>query len=188
MKHVSEQQLALYAGKDLSQDQMEVVEEHLQTCAECGGLLAEFANDRVVLLGSLSEPAADELCGVRTRVLLNVQGRTRPRRDWIWAMSAMTAVVVGVLLFPSHSSRTAMHPDPASISYLRVPYRPIVHSSVPKLTANSQSVREHRHRTAPGFRTVSLMSEGDGRQVLKMTTSDPDVVIFWQLDGRTQKQ
>jgi anti-sigma factor RsiW len=186
MNHLSEERLALHAGSDLAWDQTGAVEEHLRNCAECRASLAQFRNDRAVLLDSLREPAADELLDVRRRVLQRLEGQRPPRRDWIWGTAAVAAIVVAMMLFPSHSSRRKITADPATASYLRVPYHQVVQPSLPNIPADVDSRRASRHRLEPGLRSVALLSQRDGPPILKMTTSDPEVVILWQLTERTR--
>ena len=189
MSHVSEERLALFAGSDMSRDEAGGVEEHLRNCAECRASLAEFQDYREVLLSSLREPAADELVDVRRRVLLQVREQRRATGNWIWATGmAVAAIIIAFFLFPWQQSRRVVHPDPATTSHLRAPYRQIARPTIPNLAGNVGSMRRNRNEPAPGLRTVSLLSERDGPQILKMTTSDPEVVILWQLNGRTQRQ
>lgn len=189
MSHVSEERLALYAGGDLSRDEARGVEEHLRSCAECRASLAEFRRDRAVLLSSLREPAVNELADVRRRLLLQLEERRRPTGNWMWAVAvAVAAVVVVSFLFPWQQSRKVLHPDPAITSYLRAPYRQIARPTIPNLAATVEPRQTSRKELAPGLRTVALLSEGGDPPILKMTTSDPEVVILWQLNGRTHRQ
>jgi hypothetical protein len=187
MSHVSEERLALYAGSDMSRDEAGAVEGHLRSCARCRASLAEFRDDRAALLSTLREPAADELLDVRRRVLQRLEGQKGRRKQWIWATAAVAVVVIAFLLFPWQQSRRVVYPETATTYHLWAPYRQIARPSIPNLAANVESRRGNRNDPAPGLRTVSLLSERDGPQILKMTTSDPEVVILWQLNGRTQR-
>ena len=189
MSHVSEERLALYAGSDLSRDEARGVEEHLRSCAACRASLAEFQHDRAVLLSNLREPAAEELIDVRRRVLSQLEKERRATGNWIWAAAAaVAAIVVAFFLFPWQQSRRVVHRAPAITSYLRAPYRQIARPTIPNLAATVEPRRASRKELAPGLRTVSLLSERDGPPILKITTSDPEVVILWQVNGRTQRQ
>jgi anti-sigma factor RsiW len=189
MSHVSEERLALYAGSDLSRDEARGVEQHLRSCAECRASLAEYQHDRAVLLSSLTEPAANELGDVRRCLLLQLEEQSRATGNWMWAAAvAVAAIVVAMFLFPWQQSRRAVHPDPAITSYLCAPYRQIARPTIPNLATVVASRRVSRNELTPGLRTVSLLSERDRPPILKMTTSDPEVVILWQLNGRTQRQ
>ena len=189
MSHVSEERLALYAGSDMARDEAGAVEEHLRSCTGCRASLAEFQNDRAVLLSGLGEPKAHELVDVRRRVLLQLEEQRRGTGNWMWATAvAVAAILVALLLFPWQQSRRVIQPDLAATYHLQAPYRQITRPSIPNLAPNVGSKRDNRNEPAPGLRTVSLLSERDGPQILKMTTSDPEVVILWQLNGRTQRQ
>ena len=189
MSHVSEERLALYAGSDLSRDEAGGVEEHLRSCAECRASLAEFRHDRAVLLSSLREPAAGELADVRRRLLLQLEEQRRATGNWMWtAAAAVAAVVIVLFFFPWQQSRKVFHPDPAITSYLRAPYRQIARPTIPNLAATVEPRGASRKELAPGLRTVSLLSDRDGPPILKMTTSDPEVVILWQVNGRPHRQ
>lgn len=185
MTHISDEQLALYAGGDLTREETGAVEEHLRDCAECQALLADLRDSRAVLLECLREPAADELRSVRHRVVQRLQKQAGGR--WIWVTAAAAIIVAGLFL-NWKQPRRARHSNTVATAYLRVPYRPKVQMSIPNLTANVEPVRARRHHPAPGLRTVALLAERDGPPILKMTTSDPDVVILWQLNERTQRQ
>lgn len=189
MSHVSHERLALYAGGDVSRNDAGPVEEHLRSCAECRALLAEFQGDREVLRSSLREPAADELVDVRRRVLLQLREQRSATGKWMWATAVgVAAIIIAFFLFPGQQSRRVVHPDPATTSYLRAPYRPIARPDIPNLAVAVGSRRRSRSELIPGLRTVSLLSEGGDPPILKMTTSDPEVVILWQLNGRTHRQ
>ena len=190
MRHVSEEQLALYVDGEFW-DGRSAVEEHLRGCANCQGLLAELQESRATLLGSFREPAGEELRDVRLRVVRRLEGRKQAARIWVWgSVMAAVAIVLAVLLFPRQPRSVPVTQSPRlATASLQVPYRPVVWLSMPDIPKYEGRISaKHQHNPAPGLRSVTLLAEGDGRRVLRMTTTDPDVVILWQLNERIQGQ
>jgi hypothetical protein len=101
----AEKLIPLYAGADLPGEQTVELRNHLESCAQCQQLVAEFEASRD-WLSSFAAPEFDEatLAGVRDRVLEEI-GRIekRPRlREWIlpgWnPRFAFAASMVALLL------------------------------------------------------------------------------------------
>ncbi len=192
MRHVSEEQLALYVDGE-GWDRRSEIEEHLCDCADCRVSLAELQESRAMLLSSFQEPADEDLRDVRLRVVRRLEGRKRAARIRIWGsvMAAAAAIVLAVLLIPRQQRSMPVNQSSPrlTIASLQVPYRPVIRLSVPHIAKYEERVpAKHRHTPTPGLRSVTLLAEGDGRRMLRMTTADPDVVILWQLNERMQGQ
>ena len=189
MSHISDEQLALYVGGDLKEEDFRNVEKHLQRCAECRVSYAEFQDSAAALRVGFGEPAAEDLRGVRQVVVQRLRKRKGVARQWaLVAATAAAAIVAVVLLFHGKQPpRVTTNSLAITTAYLRIPYQPLVEPSIPNLAVSLEHARITRHHPAPGLRNVTLLAERDGPPILKMTTSDPDVVILWQLDERTQR-
>lgn len=189
MTHIPEEQLALYAGRDLEEEDFRAVGEHLQRCAECRALFEQFQYSAAMLQLGSGEPAADDLRAVREGVIQQLRTRNETARHWVWAAgAAAAAIVVAVLLLHGKQPpRTAMTARATTMAYLQAGYQPLVELSIPNLAVSTEHARTRQHHAAPGLRTVTLLAERDGPPILRMTTSDPNVVILWQLDERTQR-
>lgn len=183
MKHISEEQLALHAGGDLLREETEAVEKHLQTCAECRALLGQFQYSAAMLQVGFGKPAADDLQTVRDSVVQRLRKRKEAATHWAWAAGAAAAAIVAAVVL-SHGKqppRTTVTSRQMTTAYLQIQYRPLVELSMPNLAGNLEHVRTRQHPLRPGLRNVTLLAERDGPPILKMTTSDPEVVILWQL-------
>ncbi len=188
MTHISDEQLALYVGGDLTGEEADIVEKHLHDCVGCRTLFTEFQDMQGSLLASLGEPAENELQGVRHRVIQKLRKQKQATERSIWITAAAAAIIVAGLFVHQKQPRRAIHSDTVTAAYLPAPYRPIVQILIPNLAANIEPVHVRPHRRVPGLRTVTLLAENNGPPILKMTTSDPDVVILWQLNERTRHQ
>ena len=188
MTHIPEEQLALYVGGDLEGSDFRTAEEHLRECVECRVSLSEFQSSATALQIGLSEPTADDLRAVRQVLVRRLGQRKQAAGRWAWVMAtAAAATIATVVLFNwKQSPLPTANSLATSTAFLRVPYQPLFEPSIPNLRVAVEPVRARPHRPAPGLRTVTLLAEGDGPPILRMTTSDPNVVILWQLDERTR--
>lgn len=188
MNHISEERLALYAGGDLARSEADAVAQHLRCCAGCQTLLAEFRETGSILDSAFGEPLQKDLFEVRERVVNRLRKRKQAVHLWRWsAVTAAAAVMAAVLLFPSKPSPQKIVNVPAvTTAYLQIHYEPLAQISMPNLNADLRPARSRHSHPAPGLRSVSLIAERDGPPILKMTTSDPNVVIFWHLNERTR--
>jgi hypothetical protein len=136
----------------------EVNEEHLSACAACRELVEEMrANSEAMLAFS-----ADALPSVSSAVMAEIRGRRAPRWGWIAVAAAMLLLTAGL----SRMLRVEEIPPPP----VRVAVTaPVI--DVPPL-APVPAVK-HRRSTPPA---PVLM--------VKMLTSDPDVVIYWSIEPK----
>lgn len=124
------------------------------------------------LAGVVEEPRLEELAAVRSAVLSRLQARSRWRRWSPWAAIA-TATAVAVFLLTKDKPVSAPVSEP-SIATLVTPPLPAPTLRIPPLI--------HRRQIPPRTPTVTLLTKADQPAWLKMETSDPNVVILWQLD------
>jgi hypothetical protein len=186
VKHIREEQLALYAWGDLAPQSYRAVADHLQTCDQCQRLLSEFQKTRSFIATSLQNPEANELSEVRTWLTAKLHSQQSSARPWAWWATGVAAALVLLILphtlehRPSVTQETEppilvanLNPGPT----LQIPLTPIA-ASRPK----------HLRSQKAGIRDVTLISQADREPVIKMTTADPNVVILWQLNERTEQE
>jgi hypothetical protein len=178
-EHIREERLALCASGDLSD-----IEQHLSGCAVCQQVLAEFEQTRELLANSRCEPAEEDLQEVRTRVMsrLEKQARTEHRLRWSAGVAA-AAAIFALCLFHLNPSQ------PTTVSLPSAPRRPMppateqIARSAPD--AKRKTIHVHCVET-PGLRSVALIARADGTSLIKMTTTDPNVVILLPSEERTK--
>jgi hypothetical protein len=183
MTHISEAVLSLYAGGELEGGESVQVTEHLEGCAECRSKVDQFRGAAAWLKGVAAEPEAGQIYTLRE----SVRERTDRRSGkWLWWTAAAAAMVVlifiGILRFrpvpepPKVSTATALPP---------LPHGPgsVIRLVLPKSVEHEKPVRN----TKPRLTLVANSSEG--MPVIRVRTSDPDVVILWVVgDGSEQEK
>lgn len=129
------------------------VSDHLAACAGCSELALELRANSEVLREFANEP-------------MSVVARPRPVR-WQWAAVAAIAAMIALVWFL---------PKPATVA------PPVINDvattrSVDPVMASPRLV-EHRRvqRQAVAHRDTQVLQ-------VKMLTSDPDVVIYWQVSN-----
>lgn len=188
MRHLSEEQLALHAGGDLLPAEVEAITSHLQDCLQCQAVLADFRENRACFESAMTEPSGDDLRDVRLLVIRRLERQKGVAKNWRWlAATAAAVAMIVVLLCVWRLPRNTINSRSATTAELRIVYQPLIEPFLPNLELNTRRVQTKQHRSAPGIRKVTLLAERNGPPILKMTTSDPDVVILWQLDERTQR-
>ena len=106
--------LPLYVSRDLEEGRTRLITAHLQTCAECGNLAAEYSETQR-LLHEFAPPAFDEsvYAGIRQRVMHEIEteapavsaysferlfaGWFRPQLGW--AVASVLLLAVGLFAF-----------------------------------------------------------------------------------------
>lgn len=177
MEHIREEQLALYATGDLAAKDASVVAAHMQDCETCQAAIAGFREVQGFVAAALIDPAADELFEVRERVSAKLRERPAGRLQWAgWAAAAAVAVVALILIGVEYKPPITPKPAPA-VAQLKPPEVPRL--EIPQLRTAVLHKRRVRHREA-GLRSVDLIARADQPPVIKMTTTDPNVVILWQ--------
>ena len=144
------------------------VRAHLAWCGKCAEFARELEANAAALRGSAAPDAA--YAAVRARVLAEVR---RPRRRWVWAWvgAAAAAIVLAAVLLANPWPAT----PPPQLSYAATPPRieapPPIHAVK----------RRHTVREAPPRRELARAEQP---MTIKLQTADPDVVIYWIVDGK----
>ena len=95
--------LPLYAGRDLEEKRATLVTEHMQTCAACARVAAQY-RESVQLTGQFAPPVFNEavFAGMRQRVLREIQTDATPRSSLQTIASLfqprLTWAIAGLLL------------------------------------------------------------------------------------------
>lgn len=182
-----EEQIALHVGGDLAREEILAVESHLARCASCRALLDELRRTQALLadLGG-EQPAEIVLARVRTRVMAraSARGRWRPVAA---AAAVFLAVAAGALwrLLPGETAgpptwaevRKFM-PMPAAPEVSRARRLPAAKPARGRSPAPPGRSRRSSHREPappPEQRAEPL--------VVKLYTDDPEVVIYWIVNG-----
>jgi anti-sigma factor RsiW len=176
--HVRQELLALYLRGDLPVKDYRRVARHVDHCPECQATLADFTRSYELLTSGLEEPEQADLMAVRSAVMLKIPKRRLGPGRWIWA-SVSAAVLMVVVLLAWHTERQelpalARLPRPGPPAVILPPAPPLAPSTVRVAGAP-------RKRVEPEMRAATLVTEAGEPACLKMNTSDPNVVILWQL-------
>ena len=183
MTHVSEAVLSLYVGGELEAAESAQVIEHMEHCAECRRRADEFRGAAAWLKSVAAEPEAGQICTLREKVRETTQRR---QGKWLWWAAATTAMIalifVGIVRFRPG-------PTPVKVATaLALPPLPHGRGSVARLVLPSRVEHEKpRKKTKPRLTLVANNSEG--MPIVRVRTSDPDVVILWVVgDGSEQEK
>jgi anti-sigma factor RsiW len=179
--HVREELLALYLRGDLPEADHRRVARHAGNCPECQQTLADFSRSYELLTSSFEEPERADLMAVRSAVMREIAKRKVGRGRWIWA-SATAAVLMVVVLLASHVERQEL----PAVTQLPRPRPPAVVLPAPASSAVHVARAPRKHIEA-GMRAATLLTEAGQPAILKMNTSDPNVVILWQLQETEKK-
>lgn len=180
-----EELIALDAGGDLTPAEAARLQTHLEACAPCRELAHSIGASQAALK-ELSEAGLDEDALARWRRGLLARIEAEPQRrilGWRWAWAAAAAMaLVALVAVPRLPRRT---PSPAPVAQAVPPVsaspRPPVAQAVPPASARPQppaalAHRRPRHRRAPAPLPEPLL--------VKLETSDPNVVIYWIVEGK----
>lgn len=172
MKHIPDDELALYAGNDLD------ATPHLNECAECRGKLEEFRAAGGWLKRMAAEPSEEQLEALRHNVLRAVS--RRKRMPWPYAAAAAAAVAIAVLLVSRH---TVIQPAPNSVTAVaQTPTRSLALIDLGPLT-------QRPHRRVKGHApAMTLLANHGPDPVIKLRTSDPHVVVLWVMNTNSEEE
>jgi anti-sigma factor RsiW len=169
--------LALYAGGDLPAGRIALVESHLESCAGCRALCEDLRADQALLAES-GDPALEvELAAVVSRRVLAQLAEPQPHTlgYWRWALATAAVLLAAVLFYPWRAPKQTLvahleaRPPVPSGLFVPVPHAPV-------LTAHHRAVRRRRMPARPVGEPL----------LVKFDTSDPDIVIYWLIDSKTQ--
>jgi hypothetical protein len=177
--HMNEARLALYLRGDLSGAEYRAVAQHVETCPECQSTLEDLSRSHELLISSFEDPTAAELAAVRSAVAWRIRTQSR-RPAWrIWAVAA-SAVVAVILMLANLPLQIQAPRRPVAP---RVPWAAI-RISPPPLPV----VRAARRRVVRRAPAVTLLTRAEQPAWLKINTSDPNVVILWQLNNNEKAE
>jgi hypothetical protein len=166
-----EKLIALDAGGDLTPTEAARLRAHLAACAPCRGLAQRLGKSQNGLR-ALAEEAPDEdaLAAWRRGLMARIEEEPERRTlgwGWVWAATAAMALMALVAV-PRHAPPP---PPPAPLARLTPPaVLPAPQPPVPVVP------RRPRRRRAPAPATGPLL--------VKLETSDPNVVIYWIVEGK----
>lgn len=187
MNHIPETELALYAGGDLEPG------EHLRDCAECRARLEEFEAAREWLKELAVEPSVVQVQNIE-RAVLRVVGEAekksanrsltlpapfsnrRPGNSIRWMGVAAAAVVAVLLVFGGIRYFSPAPPPVPAPAIAMVELPDLLH--VPIELKLPRTV--HRPHREPA--TMTVVSENNGNPVVRLKTSDPNVIVLWVLN------
>ena len=162
-----EVQVALYAGGDLPAGEVDAVEQHLATCAECRDSLPVYSANCAALADAVNEIDAAAAAAVRHRVMSELRGgRTRWWPAWVGTAAALlVAIAIG-----SQSERAVLYyvPGTPAVANVVVPHAPAV-----------ITVQHHRRRPA---QPKPVETKPEEPILVKLETDDPNIVIYWITD------
>ncbi len=205
--HVQEEKIALLAGGDLKDQETHELERHLSQCPACSARLRSYQNDRQAL-SALRETGIDErdFDSVRQSVIRRLPAERIPpfrffRLQWgALAATVLTAAVIGMWYWISmpEVQRSGL-PGPV-IRPQALPAQPLpargatrlaeTHVSRPAIANASRPPRTLQQKSLadasqPAPDVVSEFSAAVSNPpaqdvvVMKLETSDPNVVIIW---------
>jgi len=197
--------VALYVGDDLDRSRTAGVEQHLSTCPSCRDLEHDLRSDRLHLQ-DLDAAAAGglELGSVRGAVMAKIVNRrkrslmfSQPR---LLSALAMVVVVIALALVMRQSTgpdapRTVSRQSPSPASGVPVvpeqrdiPLPQPTPDFVPPIP-NSTDTRLTRAETSLSALSTSSPPPAPAEPMtIKILTDDPEVVIYWIVDPKGDKE
>jgi len=193
-----ESRIALYASGDLEAAEATPVEAHLAVCEACRALAAELAANQDALASLADEDVDAAARVVRGRVRAALDGAPR-RSPWAhapWAALAASILIAAAVLLPREpparmveATRATATPEARSAKEVIAvtPSQPTPLATESRGRANTPL---HRRRvvvagnpeTPVAPRKEALPDAPERPLVVKLVTSDPNVVIYWVLD------
>jgi hypothetical protein len=185
-----EERIALYSGGDPGPTSGADIERHLVECAGCRTFANGIKHGLELLRSAHREPiAAAHFTAVRAGVLARLAQENEQRRPWRWWLwvpgltAALAVVAVFLLVRPAETPRVRVAAAVRPSEDAPVPLRPS-ESVVPRVRVTR--VRPHR--------TVAPVPRMPGPPplveplVVKLITSDPDIVIYWIADRKGEDE
>lgn len=178
-EHIPIEQLALYWSRDLGGDSR-AIETHLAHCGACRTALEELDRCQRLLARCGPEPSEQDRLALHNSVLSKIQSQPRRPRIWVWGTAAAAAALM-LLLFRAFTREPRQSADLPRSSFVAVlqPIR-LTLPLPPRMAVPHRAIRS-------GLRSVALITRSDAPPIVKMTTSDPKVVILLQI-GNAQPQ
>jgi anti-sigma factor RsiW len=175
--HVREELLALYLRNDLPKKDHGRVARHANDCPECQRTLADLSRSYELLARLFADPDQHDLVSVRRAVMRQIHAGGQGHRVWGLAAAAVVLLTVAFVL-----AWQGERQEPLAVARLPRPSPPaVILRTRPFELSTAPVVRARHKRIEPGIRTATLVTETGEPAYLKMKTSDPNVVILWQL-------
>ncbi len=188
-----EKLIALDAGGDLTPAEAARLQAHLEACAPCRELARSIGESQAGLKAlaeaGLDEADLDEAALARWRRGLLARIEAEPRRRilgwrWVWAAAAAMALVALVAV-PQLPRRTpSKGPVAQAVPPAPTSPRPPVAQAVPPASARPPRPPAAVSRPRPPHPQAPAPEPAAEPLLVKLETSDPNVVIYWILDRK----
>jgi hypothetical protein len=141
---------------------------HLGECEECQALAREIQANAEALAALRGEELA-------ARPFVHARGF-----PWVWGAAA-AAVLLVALGWPRSEAPGRAQPEPAKP--LEVAAAVEVTTPAPKITKRTRAAARPAGKARPKAESVLPVEEPVQPLLVKMLTPDPDVVIYWLIEG-----
>ncbi len=206
-----ERRLSLYVEDDLPDRDAAALQTHLEECEPCRGFLRELRSSQTALKELAAEPLdEDALAAVRLRVRWAYrQGPRHPRAAMYWAIAAsLMAAIGGLVWLRAREARSPAPPLLAAVSKATPSWAPTRAEAAPRAVSGPRPARRRQDSTIRAgalspedadqlARAVVAVSQiesvedatapppapSDRPPLMRLATSDPDIVIYWQLES-----
>jgi anti-sigma factor RsiW len=198
MTHISDSELALYAGEDLGVVEAARVARHVDECEQCRKKVKEIRTAAEWLKSLAAEPSRDEVLRLQSGIALRVE-ESQKRQSLLWpktaaAVAAALILIVFVRLAPRLRVNTEQ-PKRSDFGHEKTIARGVKRDIQlrvgvqPAAPAFSTKVRHTRKRrpAAAGIESMSVIAQNEGPPVIKLKTTDPNVVILWVMN-KTERE
>jgi predicted anti-sigma-YlaC factor YlaD len=185
---ISEEQLALYGGGDLSAQETASIAKHLTECINCRDTLADLQFSQRLFAESAVEPDRADLRSIRDGVMQRI-GRRREQSRWIVAAAvALGAILIVTPILVRNRTPGDHHQAIATVELRDVLPLPIPALHLPeRIAVGPVHNRSHKTNAEVGLRVVMLSTAPNGTSELRIATADPNVAIFFQMNGNTHE-
>jgi len=197
-----EERVALLAGGDLDRAEAAGAERHLEECARCRALAEDLHRELDGLRAVHAEPlAAEQYAAVRRRVLTELAKPPRGRARWPWAapLIAAAAAVLAVVMMMKPAARPAPElPRVAAVAPAMQRERGLGRSLMVAAQKRVEARRGGRPMAARAkpARTPARAGRGPAPprvadspvRMVQLATADPNVVIYWLLEGKEEER
>ena len=193
--------IALYVENDLPVRETAGIEAHLAGCATCRAFAAALSlNQRALRELGQEHPDPQALAVVRQRVRTALESPVEPRTARfapVWAIAAAAGVAVLAFLLQQRTDGGPAAPPVAptvvhapAVPRTTPPVRPLAtpssgpitprpaEASAPRTARTGSRGTPTRRVAVPAARSLSPQPD----LLIKLVTSDPDIVIYWLVE------
>lgn len=169
--HASLPDLALFSAGDLDDAQQTAIAAHVAGCPECRARVSEFRSISTTLSQWTVEPSTEDLQCVRETIARQIATRPTVAVHWFtWAIGA-AAIFLLLVVTLKQSVRPAPQLNTGVIELPRL--------QLPEIRfAPQRELKPGPAALQAGLRKVSLEAG-----MLKITTADPNVIIYLPDEG-----